>query len=99
MDAIGMLLLTLPVVQPAVIALGYDPTWFGIIVVKMVELCLITPPIGLNCFVVSGVRPDIPVQDVFRGCAPFFVADVLTVGVLIAFPSIVLFLPNAMQLG
>jgi TRAP-type C4-dicarboxylate transport system permease large subunit len=71
MDAIGMLLLTLPVVQPAVIALGYDPIWFGIIVVKMAELCLITPPIGLNCFVVSGVRPDIPVQDVFRGCAPF----------------------------
>ena len=99
MDAIGMLLLTLPVVQPAVIALGYDPIWFGIIVVKMAELCLITPPIGLNCFVVSGVRPDIPVQDVFRGCAPFFVADVITVGVLIAFPSIVLFLPNAMQLS
>ena len=99
MDAIGMLLLTLPVVQPAVIALGYDPIWFGIIVVKMAELCLITPPIGLNCFVVSGVRPDIPVQDVFRGCAPFFVADVITVGVLIAFPSIVLFLPNAMSLA
>ena len=99
MDAIGMLLLTLPVVQPAVIALGYDPIWFGIIVVKMAELCLITPPIGLNCFVVSGVRPDIPVQDVFRGCAPFFVADVITVGVLIAFPGIVLFLPNAMQLN
>ena len=99
MDAIGMLLLTLPVVQPAVIALGYDPIWFGIIVVKMAELCLIPPPIGLNCFVVSGVRPDIPVQDVFRGCAPFFVADVITVGVLIAFPSIVLFLPNAMQLS
>ena len=99
MDAIGMLLLTLPVFQPAIVALGYDPIWFGIIVVKMAELCLITPPIGLNCFVVSGVRPDIPVQDVFRGCAPFFVADVLTVGVLIAFPSIVLFLPNAMSLN
>ena len=99
MDAIGMLLLTLPVFQPAIVALGYDPIWFGIIVVKMAELCLITPPIGLNCFVVSGVRPDIPVQDVFRGCAPFFVADVVTVGVLIAFPSIVLFLPNAMSLN
>jgi TRAP-type C4-dicarboxylate transport system permease large subunit len=57
MDAIGMLLLTLPVVQPAVIALGYDPIWFGIIVVKMAELCLITPPIGLNCFVVNGAQP------------------------------------------
>jgi tripartite ATP-independent transporter DctM subunit len=96
MDAIGMLLLTLPVVYPAVMALGYDPIWFGIIVVKMAELCLITPPIGLNCFVVAGVRPDISVQDVFRGASPFFVADVVTVGVLIAFPEIVLWLPGLM---
>ncbi len=94
MDAIGMLLLTLPVVYPAVIALGYDPIWFGIIVVKMAELCLITPPIGLNCFVVAGVRPDISVQDVFRGATPFFIADVVTVAVLIAFPDIVLWLPT-----
>ena len=86
MDAIGMLVLTLPVVYPAVVALGYDPIWFGIVVVKMAEICLITPPIGLNCFVVAGVarelRADdggslaIPLQDVFRGIGPFFVADV-----------------------
>lgn len=111
MDAIGMLLLTLPVTFPAVIALngGLDVTaadstlgmtadevsiWFGIIVVKMAELCLITPPIGLNCFVVAGVRDDISVQDVFRGASPFFIADVITVGVLIAFPGIVLWLPR-----
>lgn len=99
MDAIGMLLLTLPVVYPAVIALGYDPIWFGIIVVKMAELCLITPPIGLNCFVVAGVRPDISVQQVFRGASPFFVADVLTVAVLIAFPDIVLWLPRTIAGG
>ena len=96
MDAIGMLLLTLPVVYPAVVALGFDPIWFGIIVVKMVEICLITPPIGLNCFVVSGVRPDIPLSDVFRGIVPFFIADVLTVAGLIMFPGIVLYLPNQM---
>ncbi len=98
MDAIGMLILTLPVVFPAVIALGYDPIWFGIIVVKMAEICLITPPIGLNCYVVNGVRPDIPLQDVFRGIAPFFAADVITVGVLLAFPGIVTWLPNAVGL-
>ncbi|MEP4255274.1 MAG: TRAP transporter large permease subunit, partial [Nitratireductor sp.] len=71
--------------------------WFGIIVVKMCELCLITPPIGLNCYVVAGVaseRHAISVQDVFRGASPFFVADVVTVGVLIAFPDIVLWLPR-----
>jgi len=111
MDAIGMLLLTLPVVYPAVIALngGEGVTaadsafgmssvgaaiWFGIIVVKMAELCLITPPIGLNCFVVAGVRPDISVHDVFRGASPFFVADALTIAGLIAFPGIVLYLPG-----
>lgn len=111
MDAIGMLLLTLPVVFPAVIALNGGPDvsaadsafgvsatgcaiWFGIIVVKMAEFCLITPPIGLNCFVVAGVRPDLSVQDVFRGVTPFFVADIITIGVLIAFPSIVLLLPE-----
>ncbi|WP_409197350.1 TRAP transporter large permease [Jannaschia sp. W003] len=113
MDAIGMLILTLPVTYPAVIALngatgdevgslGMTETevaiWFGIIVVKMAELCLITPPIGLNCFVVAGVaqdaKMDISVQDVFRGASPFFVADVVTVAVLIAFPGIVLWLPG-----
>ncbi len=113
MDAIGMLLLTLPVVYPAVIALnGGDGVsaadsvfgvsdvgcsiWFGIIVVKMAELCLITPPIGLNCFVVAGVRPECSVQDVFRGVVPFFVADVLTIGTLIALPGIVTWLPGLM---
>lgn len=116
MDAIGMMLLTLPVVFPAIIALngGADVTaadsafgmdsvscaiWFGIIVVKMAELCLITPPIGLNCFVVAGVCPQVTVQDVFRGSAPFFVADALTIAGLIAFPQIVLFLPNLLLNG
>ncbi|WP_211225130.1 TRAP transporter large permease [Oceanobacter kriegii] len=116
MDAIGMLLLTLPVVYPAIIALngGMDVTaaesafgmsgtacaiWFGIIVVKMAELCLITPPIGLNCFVVAGVRPECSVQDVFRGCTPFFVADVLTIIVLITVPGFVLWLPSLMGYG
>ncbi len=96
MDAIGMLLLTLPVVYPAVVQLGYDPIWFGIIVVKMVEICLITPPIGLNCYVVNGVRPDIPLQDVFRGIGPFFIADVLTVALFVAFPQLILWLPQQM---
>ena len=96
MDAIGMLLLTLPVVYPAVVGLGYDPIWFGIIVVKMAEICLVTPPIGLNCFVVNGVRPDIPLNDVFRGIGPFFIADIATVGLFIAFPEIVTFLPKLM---
>ncbi|UYV38759.1 TRAP transporter large permease [Rhodobacteraceae bacterium D3-12] len=111
MDAIGMLLLTLPVVYPAVMALNGGETvsaaesafgmsgtmcaiWFGILVVKMAEFCLITPPIGLNCFVVAGVRDDLSVQDVFKGVMPFFVADALTIAGLVAFPQIVLWLPS-----
>ena len=111
MDAIGMMILTLPITFPVVMALngGEDVSaaasafgmsgehaaiWFGILVVKMAELCLITPPIGLNCFVVAGVRPELSVQDVFRGAAPFFVADVITVILLIAFPGIILWLPR-----
>ena len=97
MDAIGMLLLTLPVVYPAVMALGFDSIWFGIIVVKMAEVCLITPPIGLNCFVVNGVRPDIPLSGVFRGVGLFFVADVITIALLLAFPEIVTWLPELMR--
>ena len=111
MDAIGMLLLTLPVVYPAVMALNggefvsaADSTfgmsgpmcaiWFGILVVKMAEFCLITPPIGLNCFVVAGVRDDLTVQDVFKGVTPFFIADGITIALLVAFPWIVLWLPS-----
>lgn len=111
MDAIGMLLLTLPVVYPAVMALNggefvtaSDSTfgmsgpmcaiWFGILVVKMAEFCLITPPIGLNCFVVAGVRDDLSVQDVFKGVTPFFIADAITIALLVAFPAIVLWLPS-----
>ena len=111
MDAIGMLLLTLPVVYPAVMALNGGETvsaadsafgmsgtmcaiWFGILVVKMAEFCLITPPIGLNCFVVAGVRDDLSVRDVFKGVTPFFIADAFTIAVLISFPGIVLWLPS-----
>ena len=111
MDAIGMLLLTLPVVFPAVMALNGGLTvgaadsafgmsgtmcaiWFGILVVKMAEFCLITPPIGLNCFVVAGVREDLTVQDVFKGVTPFFLADAITIALLVAFPAIVLWLPS-----
>lgn len=97
MDAIGMLLLTLPVVYPAVMALGYDSIWFGIVVVKMAEVCLVTPPIGLNCFVVSAVRPDIPVSTVFRGVGPFVIADFLTIAVFMIWPEVITWLPQTMM--
>jgi tripartite ATP-independent transporter DctM subunit len=94
MDGIGMLLLTLPVIFPLMVKLGFDPIWFGIIVVKMVEIGLLTPPVGLNCYVVAGVRPDIPLQQIFRGVWPFVIADLLCVALFVAFPQIVTFLPD-----
>ncbi len=111
MDAIGMMLLTLPVFYPAVMSLnggefvsaadstfGMSGTmcaiWFGVLVIKMAEFCLITPPIGLNCFVVSGVQPQISVQEVFRGVTPFFIADAVTILLILFFPIIVLWLPS-----
>ncbi len=96
LDAIGMMMLTLPIVFPAVMALGYDPIWFGIIIVKMCEICLITPPVGLNCYIVRSVAPDIPLEEVFRGIIPFVAMDVLTVALFIAFPGIITFLPSRM---
>jgi len=92
MDAIGMLLLTLPIVFPVIVNLGYDPIWFGIIVVKLCGICLLTPPVGLCCYVVNGVRPDIPLGDVFRGIWPFVIADVITIGILTAYPELVTFI-------
>nr|MBC8451616.1 TRAP transporter large permease subunit [Rhodospirillaceae bacterium] len=86
-----------PVVYPAVSELGYSPIWFGIIGVKMCELCLITPPVGLNCYVVAAVRPDIPLGDVFKGIAPFFGADVVTIALFLAFPEIITWLPSLMK--
>lgn len=96
LDLIGMMLLALPIIFPAVVALGFDPIWFGVIVVKMGEICLITPPVGLNVYVVNSVAPDIPSQEIFMGIIPFLLMDFLTLAVLIMFPKISLFLPSLM---
>lgn len=94
MSPSGMMLLTLPVIFPAIVELGIDPILFGILVIKMVEIGLITPPIGLNVYVVGGIRTDISVQSIFRSIWPFVAVDLLTVVLLIKFPQIVLFLPD-----
>ena len=96
LDAIGMLMLTVPVVFPAVTGLGFDPIWFGIILVKMCEICLITPPVGLNCYIVRSVAPHIRLEEIFRGIFPFLAMDILTVSLFIIFPSIITWLPSTM---
>jgi TRAP-type C4-dicarboxylate transport system permease large subunit len=94
LESISMILLTVPVFFPLVAHLGYDPVWFGIYVVCVVEISLITPPVGLNVFVLKGVLPDVPLLTIFRGVMPFVAADIVRLALLIAFPSISLVLPK-----
>ena len=97
LDGLGMMLLTLPVVFPAIVGLGYDPIWFGILLVKLIEVGVVTPPVGLNCYVVNGIRPDIPLESVFKGVAPFLLGEVVIISIIVLFPGLVMFLPNMMQ--
>jgi len=96
-DGFSIILITAPLMHPIILKLGYDGVWFGIMVVKMIEVGLITPPVGLNAFVVSGIMPHIPVGQVFKGLLPFFVSELVIVSLLFAFPEVVLFLPNLMR--
>ncbi|WP_340151246.1 TRAP transporter large permease [uncultured Sneathiella sp.] len=91
-DGISMILITMPIVFPIILELGYDPIWFGIIVVKAVELGCITPPVGLNVFVVKSSVPDAPLGEIFKGCIPFVLMEILIIVLLIAFPQIALVL-------
>ena len=92
LEGVGMFLLTLPIIFPIITAIGYDPIWFGIVLVKLSGIASLSPPVGLVVFVVNGVRPDIPVRDIFKGIWPFIFADIITLGVLTAFPQIVTFI-------
>lgn len=94
MDMIGSLLLTLPIVYPLIIALGFDPIWFGVIVVILLEIGLVTPPVGLNLFITSKAS-GVPVEKVFKGVIPFIIIELILILLLILFPKIVLFLPNS----
>lgn len=96
-DALGLILLTIPIFYPVVIALGYDPIWFGVIIVVVTQMGVISPPVGVCVYVVSGMERDIPLQTVFRGALPFLGALIVAAMLLLAFPSISLFLPNLIQ--
>ncbi|MAY73817.1 MAG: C4-dicarboxylate ABC transporter permease [Phycisphaerae bacterium] len=97
LDGIGMMMLTLPVVYPTVVGLGYDPIWFGVLLVKLIEVGVVTPPVGLNCYVVNGIRPDIPLHHVFKGVTPFLIGEVVIISIIVFFPDLILFLPEMMR--
>ena len=96
LDAISMMVLTMPVIYPVILALGFNPIWFGVIAVLMMEAGLITPPMGLNIFTVAGVAKDVPIETIFRGVAPFLLSIFAIVFLITIFPQLALFLPNMM---
>jgi len=96
MDALAMIILTVPIVFPVIVALGFDPIWFGVIIVMTVELGLIHPPVGMNIFVIKSVVDDVKISTIFYGVLPFIVTDLLRLVILIAFPIIALWLPSHM---
>jgi tripartite ATP-independent transporter DctM subunit len=96
MIPMAMVILTIPIVFPLVTAQGFDPIWFGIITVRIFEIAQITPPVGMNVFVIRGVAGDIPMGTIYKGIIPFFLSDICHLTLLIIFPQIALFLPNLM---
>jgi C4-dicarboxylate transporter DctM subunit len=97
MDSISVVILTMPIFFPLVVAMGFNPIWFGVVVVLLVEMGLITPPVGPNVFIIAGVAKDVPMYTIFRGIAPFLIADIVCAAILVAFPKITLFLPMTMH--
>ena len=96
MDSMAIVLLTIPVFFPMILNLGFDPIWFGILVVRVTEMGLITPPVGLNVYIIKGIT-GVPMGTIFRGLKPFLIADICEIIFLIAFPQITLFLPGLMS--
>lgn len=94
MDSLAMIMLTVPIFYPAVVALGFNPIWFGVIIVLVVEMGVITPPVGINVYVVKGIAKGVPLETVFKGVWPFLLAELVMVGILMLFPQIATFLPS-----
>jgi tripartite ATP-independent transporter DctM subunit len=97
MDELAMILLTVPILFPVTQALGYDPVWFGVIIVIVCQAGMIAPPVGLNVFVISGMVRDVPMEQIYRGILPFLAAMVVLLGILMAAPEIALYLPRTMK--
>ena len=96
MDAMAMIILTVPIIFPVIMQLGFDPIWFGVIIVMTVELGLIHPPVGMNVFVIKSVVQEVSFTTIFKGVIPFVVTDLIRLVILIAFPAIALWLPSRM---
>ncbi len=96
MDFLALIFITVPIIFPIVVSLGFDPIWFGVVMIMLGETGLITPPVGLNVYVIAGVAKDVPMTTIFRGIVPFLVAIIICIILVTAFPQIALFLPGIM---
>ncbi len=97
MDSMSMILLTIAPVFPLITSLGFDPIWFGVLLVTLAEIGMITPPVGMNLFVLQAIVPNLKMQTLMRGIIPFVFADIVRLGLLVALPAISLWLPSHMK--
>jgi TRAP-type C4-dicarboxylate transport system permease large subunit len=94
MDAMALVVLTVPVIFPVVVRLGFDPIWFGVMIVLVSEMGVITPPVGVNVYVIKGIAPEVPLEKIFKGIFPFLVAIIINALILMIFPKLALILPG-----
>lgn len=94
LESLSILIITVPLMYPVIIELGYDGVWFGIIVTIAIEIGLITPPVGLSAYVVAAAVPEVPLEQVFKGILPFVFLELIVIAILIVFPQIALWLPS-----
>ena len=95
-DALALIMLTIPIFYPIIVNLGYDPIWFGVIIVLVTQMGVITPPVGINVYVVNGIAQDIPLEKIFKGALPFLLALVAGTAAIVAFPGLATWLPRLM---
>ena len=97
MEGLAIMVLTIPIIYPMVLEMGFDPIWFGVIITLVMEMSLITPPVGINVFIISGIAKEVPMYTIFRGIIPFWFAMLACIILLVLFPQIALFLPHTMR--
>jgi TRAP-type C4-dicarboxylate transport system permease large subunit len=97
MDGLSIIILTIPITYPLILKIGFDPIWFGVLITVLIEMGLITPPVGVNVFVIAGVAKDVPMYSIFRGIVPFLFAMLVLIVLLLIFPGLATFLPSTMK--
>lgn len=97
LDAMALIMLTIPIIYPVILQLNYDPVWFGVVIVLISQIAVVTPPVGVNVYVTKGIVPDVPIADIFRGTFPFLIAMFVLLLIVLILPSMIMWLPNLMS--